>query len=326
MTATPINPNSTLPGVKIMLLGATGVGKTHCLRTLVEAGTEVFVIFSEPGMEVLADVPSDKLHWHYIAPSSPGFAQMISSAQKINSMNIKMLSDLSDINKKEYTEFIDVLVSLADFPDDRTGQHFGPVDLWGVVEEDYPDVPPSEGNPQGISREKERAELRVQQAKYGLTKENAFGKNRAIVIDSMSGLAIMAMNLVAGSKPVKCVADWGIAIDNLERLITKLCVDVKCHFVLTAHLERETDEVTGGTTLMASTLGKKLAPKLPRFFSDVIHVKRTGTDFEWSTATSNVDLKARNLPLKDKIPPTFVPIIEAWAKKLQKQEVQPPGK
>jgi hypothetical protein len=77
-------------------------------------------------------------------------------------------------------------------------------------------------------------------------------------------------------------------------------------------LERETDEVTGGISLMASTLGRKLAPRLPRFFSDVIHAKREGEKFSWSTATFNVDLKARNVPISETIPPSFVPLIEKW--------------
>jgi hypothetical protein len=251
-----------------MLCGTTGTGKTHAIRTLVEAGLEVFVLFTEPGMEVLADLPTDKLHWRYIAPASPAFADMISSAQKINSMSFEALTKLPDINKRQYTEFIDVLTSLSDFTCDRTGQRYGSVDSWGP--------------------------------------------ERVIVVDSLTGLSLMAMNLVTGSKPVKSMADWGVAIDNLERLITKLCVDTKCHFVLLAHLERETDEVTGGTSLMASTLGRKLAPKLPRFFSDVIQAKRNADKFVWTTAASNVDLKARNLPIADNLPPSFVPIINTW--------------
>lgn len=263
--------NSQIPGVNVMLCGTTGTGKTHSIRTLVEAGLEVFVLFTEPGMEVLADLPPEKLHWHYIAPASPAFADMISSAQKINTMSFEALTKLPDINKRQYTEFVDVLTTLSNFKCDRTGQTYGAVDEWD--------------------------------------------QSRVLVVDSLTGLSIMAMNLVAGSKPVKSMADWGVAIDNLERLLTKLCVDTRCHFVLTSHLERETDEVTGGTQLMASTLGRKLAPKLPRFFSDVIHVKRNADKFVWSTASSNVDLKARNLPIEDNLPPTFVPIISSWKKK-----------
>ena len=253
-----------------MLLGASGSGKTHSIRTLVDAGLEVFVLFTEPGMEVLADVPSDKLHWHYIPPASPDFADMIDSANKINKLSLKALSDMSDINKSKYTEFIQVLQTLSNFTDDRTGKSFGAVDSWD--------------------------------------------QSRVLVVDSLTGLSISAMNLVTGSKPVKSMADWGMSMDNLERLITKLCVDTKCHFVLISHLERETDEVTGGTSLMASTLGRKLAPKLPRYFSDVIHVVRKADKFVWSTVTTNVDLKARNIALADNLPPSFVPIIANWRK------------
>lgn len=267
---TTATPTSTLPGVKEMLCGVSGSGKTHAIRTLVEAGLEVFVLFTEPGMEVLADIPKEKLHWHYISPASPDFEDMIASATKINTMSFEAITKLPDINKRKYHEFIDVLVTLSDFKDDRTGTSYGAVDSWGP--------------------------------------------ERVLVLDSLTGLSLMAMNLVTGSKPVKSLADWGVAIDNLERLLTKLCVDTKCHFVLISHLERETDEVTGGTSLMASTLGRKLAPKLPRYFSDVIHVVRKADKFVWSTVTSNVDLKARNIALADNLPPSFVPIISSWRK------------
>jgi hypothetical protein len=260
----------TIPGVNVLLMGASGTGKTHSIRTLVDAGLEVFVLFTEPGMEVLADVPSDKLHWHYIPPASPDWADMLDSATKINKLSLKSLSEMSDINKSKYTGFLDVLTSLSNFIDDRTGSAYGPVDSWDA--------------------------------------------SRVIVVDSLSGLSIMAMNLIAGSKPVKSIADWGVSVDNLERLTTKLCVDTKCHFVLIAHLERETDEVTGGSSLTASTLGRKLGPKLPRFFSDVVHVKRDGAKFAWSTSTPNVETKARNVSISADLSPSFLPIITSWRK------------
>ena len=260
-----------IPGVKIMLLGESGTGKTHSIRTLTDAGLEVFVLFTEPGMEVLSDVPSDKLHWHYVAPSAPAWDDMISSATKINTMSFDALTKLPDINKRKYAEFIEVLTCLSDFKCDRTGQAYGAVDSWD--------------------------------------------SDRVLVMDSLSGLNIMAMNLVAGSKPVKSMGDWQVAVDNLERLLTKLCVDTRCHFVLTAHLERETDEVTGGTTLVSATLGRKLGPKLPRFFSEVVHVKRVTDKFTWSTATSNVATKNRYLSIADNHKPSFAPIISSWKDK-----------
>lgn len=257
-----------IPGFKTLLVGASGTGKTHALRTLLDAGLEVFIIFTEPGMEVLGDLKSDKVHWHYIPPASPDWSDMIDSATKINTLSFEALAKMSDIKKGKYTEFIHILTALSNFIDERTGENFGAVDSWGT--------------------------------------------DRVLVLDSLSGLSIAAMNLVTGSKPCKSQADWGVAQDNLGRLIDKLTSGLQCHFVMTAHLERETDEVTGGVQLMASTLGKKLAPKLPRFFSDVVHCVRDGTTFRWSTASMNVDLKARNLPISDKLPPTFGTILEQW--------------
>lgn len=261
------NP-SAIPAPKILLVGSTGSGKTHSVRTLLDAGCEVFCVFTEPGMEVLSDTDPEKLHWHYIPPASTPWQQMIDSATKINTLNLKAIADMTDINKRQHTEFIELLSTLANFKCDRTGREYGAVDSWD--------------------------------------------NTRYVVIDSLSGLNIMAMNLVTGTKPVKSMSDWGIAMDNLERLITKLTVDLNCGVVLTAHLEREQDEVTGGVSLMASTLGKKLAPRLPRFFSDVIHAKRDGDKFLWSTASHNVDLKARNVAIREDLPPSFGPLIKQW--------------
>jgi hypothetical protein len=142
-----------------------------------------------------------------------------------------------------------------------------------------------------------------------------WGTDRVFIVDSLSGLSLMAMNLVVGSKPTKAMGDWGVAMDNLERYINKLVMDTKCFFVLTAHPEREQDEVTGAIRVYASTLGKKLAPKLPRFFDDVIYCVRDGKKFSWSTAAVNVDLKARNLEIGDGLQPSFVQIVESWKKK-----------
>jgi hypothetical protein len=134
---------------------------------------------------------------------------------------------------------------------------------------------------------------------------DSWGPERFLSFDSLSGLNIMAMDMVVGSKPVKAIPDWGMAMDNEERLINKLTTSTKCWFALMAHIEREVDEVLGSTQLMASALGRKMAPRLPRYFSDVVHTIRQGKEFHWSTASMNVDLKARNLEIEEGLPPDF---------------------
>ena len=120
------------------------------------------------------------------------------------------------------------------------------------------------------------------------------------------------MDLVVGAKPTRSEGEWGVAMGNLERLIMKLCNDTHCTFVLIAHIEREKDEISGSMQTMVSTLGRKLAPKIPQMFSDVIRVKREGTEFNWSTTEANEFLAARNVNLHDKLPPSFVPLINHW--------------
>lgn len=142
-----------------------------------------------------------------------------------------------------------------------------------------------------------------------------WGTDRCLVVDSLSGLNIMAMDLVVGAKPVKAPGDWGVAMDNLERLITNLCCGVSTHLIVISHIEREKDEVTGGIKLMVSTLGQKLAPKIPRFFDNVIETRRDVTKFSWTTAAPMSDLKARHLPIADHMAPSFKVITENWIKK-----------
>jgi len=129
-------------------------------------------------------------------------------------------------------------------------------------------------------------------------------------IDGLSGLSKMSMDLVVGGKPIASQPDWGAAMNNLERFIGKCTADIRCNFVLISHLDRELDEITGGTKLMMSTLGRKLAPKLPRFFDEVVLCVRRGRTFYWSTTDNSADLKARRLPFGDELPPDFAPLLK----------------
>lgn len=152
---------------------------------------------------------------------------------------------------------------------------------------------------------------------------------RALVLDGLTGLSKQSRQLAVGSKPIMTQPDWGVSMDNLEKFIDKLTQDLWCHFVLIAHVEPERDELTGAIKNMPSTLGRKLAPKLPVNFGDVVLAYREGDKFYWSTADARTDLKARLLPVNGKLNPDFVAIIEAWKKKgglVEPSEMQAPQK
>jgi hypothetical protein len=142
-----------------------------------------------------------------------------------------------------------------------------------------------------------------------------WGTDRSLNLDSLSGINIMALDLACGDKPVKSPGDWGAAMSNLERLITTLCCNIPTHLVLTGHLEREKDEVSGGVSLMVGTLGQKLAPKIPRYFDNVVQATRSGDSWKWNTASTNVDLKTRHLPIRSDLAPDFGAIVTNWKEK-----------
>lgn len=269
--------NSTEAGNRapnVLLLGMPGTGKTHAIRTLLEAGLEVFIVFTEPGMEILSDTDPEKCHWHYVPPSSGGFDEMLKSFQDANKFAWDALIKMPDTKKKSYDSAVELIRTFADFPCDRTGKTYGDVTEWGF--------------------------------------------DRAIVLDSLSGVNKMTMQLITGQAWGVSQPQWGAAMKAELGLIDKLCIDTKCMFVLTAHLERLVDEVNGGMLIQANALGKKNAPEIPKNFSDVILTKREKGEFKWSTEHPGADLKARNVPWARDIVPSFVPLLKTWRDRMNK--------
>lgn len=260
------------PGTKNLIIGPPGTGKTHVIRTLIDAGITPFVVATEPNcQQTLGDIPEGKWHLHYIAPVANDWADMRANALKVNTASFKLLCDSTDPNRTKYQQLLEFFDAMANFTCDLDGKSYGSVDSWST--------------------------------------------DRCLVVDSLSGLSIMAMNLVVGAKPVKNPGEWSVAMDHIEQVVNKLCFSMTAHFVLTAHMEREKDEVSGGVKNMASTLGSKLAPKIPRYFDNVIEAKRQKDQYTWVTDDPSADLKVRNLPISPSLPPSFVPIIEDWKRK-----------
>lgn len=268
---------SSMPGFNVMLMGPAGSGKTHAIGTLVEAdpATEVFYLALEPGLESLLGYWTDRGK-----PIPPNLHWHTLKAPDTSFLD--MLDSATKINTLS-------LESLAKMTDSNRGKHNQYLELFKVLN-DFPDQ--RTGN------------------KFGAV--NDWKTNRVLVIDSLTGLNGAALSLVVGGKPVRSQSDWGIAQQQLEGLLRKLCDGCKCHFVLLSHVERETDLVLGGVKLMASTLGKALAPKIPAMFSDVILTVRQGDKWTWDTASVMADLKTRNLPIKSDNLPSFAPIVAKW--------------
>lgn len=266
-------------GTKTLLVGPPGSGKTTSLITFIEAGLDLFVIGTDPGFEesILDAVERKGL------PLDKLHYQYIAPASAPWSA---LLEAAGKVNMMGY----DNLSSLKS----------------------------------GISKDGYRQFIHLLSAMSNFVdhrtgKEHGpiddFKEDCCFAVDSLSGINVMAMDLMIGGKPTAHQGEWGVAMNMEEKLILKLTSDLKCFFVLTAHIEKEPDLVTGIPITMVGALGRKLAPKLPRTFSDVILSVKEGNKFTWSTAAINVDLKSRSLPIADNMPATFVPIVETWRRR-----------
>lgn len=269
------NAVSLLPGVNVLIEGPTGTGKTYVLGTLADAGAELFYLATEAGLETLLG------YWTDRGKEVPPNVHWHILERPLG--NFQNLADSANVINT-YTQ-----ESLHKSSDPNRSKHNQFV---------------------GLLRALTNFEDHRTGEKFGAV--DSWGPDRCLALDSLTGINPIAMSLVIGGKPVKSQADWGIAQDQIEKLIRQLTDGCRCHFVLTAHVERETDQVFGGVKITVATLGRALAPKIPPMFSDVILAVREGAKFSWSTANPNADLKTRNLPIADGIEPGFAAIFKKW--------------
>lgn len=276
-----LKPPFTLPGVNVMLMGPSGTGKTYSIGTLVDLGVEVFYLALESGMESLMGYWTDQ---GKEVPANLHWHKVAAPSASFTDM----IANAKNINLLN-------LDSLAKMSDPNKSKHNQFIALLEALN-NFPDDRTGE--------------------KYGAV--NTWDQSRVLVVDGATGISQCAMALVVGGKAVRNQSDWGIAQDQVEKLVRMLCDNCACHFILLAHVEREVDAVLGGIKLMVSTLGKALAPKLPAMFSDVILAERSGDKWTWNTASSQADIKTRNLPIKSDNPPTFESIFSKWVSRNSK--------
>lgn len=278
-TGTPATPPvdiiSTIANAapKVALIGDSGTGKTHALKTLIAAGITPFVIATEQNfVQIMQEELGKTCHFKFISPQAQhSWGNILDMAQKINSLSYENLTKVTDPFKQASNKFLEVVSACNNFVCDCCKKSWGSVSNWNT--------------------------------------------DRAVVIDSFTGLSDMAFNLVVGNKPVRAMPDYQVAQNALRMLLSPLTTQMKAMFIIICHLDREKDELTGGTFLTIKSVGAKVGPDIPRMFSDVIRVRREATTFTWDTADTQSTVTARNIPIKSGQLPSFVPLIEAWKKR-----------
>lgn len=275
MTDQPKAPASILPGVNVLLMGPAGTGKTHSIGTLVDTGLKVVYFAYEAGSEALLGYWTDR--------GLPVPANLHINTVKAASASFL---EMADAAKQVNTLAYDTLKKAMDPNRSKYNQ-------FEKFLRTFNDVKPDDGS-----------------ASLGAV--DSWGTDYALVIDGLTGLGLSVMKSVIGGKADIDQKDWGLAQNMLENVLRKITSDCRCHFILIAHVERETDMILGGSKISVSTLGKALPPKLPPMFSDVILTTRLGKEYYWDTENSTADVKSRNLPISSKNKPTFASIIDKW--------------
>lgn len=284
---------ASLPGFKEFLIGDSGTGKTHAIRSFLGTGIQPILLATEPGFRSLA--PCDNpgctvcgplnsenrkfppIPWAYIPPMKPDAPGTFSSldilieqANDTLSKNQQELTKIYDKKRKDdFSQFVEVLKLLNNFVDSN-GVKYGPVGSWGT--------------------------------------------DRVLVFDGLSSLGQMAMDMFAGRRPLYDKPDYQIAQRAISNLMVYLTMQVRTNVVVIGHVGRGEDSLEGRNKITVSTVGQKLAPDLPRMFDDMVHAERDGAVFTWSNISSGTVAKARNLPLKSGMKPDFGVVVTSWKK------------
>ncbi len=272
-----------------LLAGSSGSGKSSAIATQLLYGLEVFVVVTEPdGVSSLVDA-CDRLK----APidhlhwslCTPGAAGWMELED--------MISKISSMDQKQ----------LADQRDMGKSSFKAPAMKFLNAFRNFHDD--RTGNTYGDF--------------------TTWDDSCSLNVDGLTGWSMIGWGCTVGFKPTANPGEWGIAQNFVHNMLNKINSDRHCFFTLTAHVEKEMDELLGVKKLMVSTIGAKLAPKIPAFFGDVIkcsRIMKSGpggqvAEFIWSTLDDQMDLKNRCLPINSKMPADFGPIISAYRRRVQ---------
>lgn len=270
----------TIGAPSILIFGEPGSGKTTSIITLLQEGLEVFVIITEPnGLDSLLDAcerAKVSIDKLHWCFIGPTSVSISTLKEQANKINQFSFEDLTKIKGDPSKRSMEQWMKVLNTMENFVCDRTG---------ESYGNV-------------------------------GTWGTDRALAIDSLSGLNLMARDWTVGIKPMMAQGEYGVAMHMIQRLVN-VGTSLDCFFILIAHVSRSVDPVKGGTVLSLLTLGEKYTPPIPAPFSEVIYAYREGTQFYWSTATPNIATKNRALPLSDKLAPNFKPIVEIGKKRAE---------
>lgn len=273
---------SILSGPKVLLQGDSGGGKSFAFGPLVDWAAkqspmlEVFILFTEPGLETVLGYWRDR--------NLPVPANLHWHVVPAATLDLKALTDAADkVGKLTFQ-------SLTNLVDGDRGKNNPAFKILSAMA-DFPDDRTGK--------------------KFGNI--GTWGADKILGVDSLSELANAYEKMVIGNKPVMAQNEYGVAQTNLLNFLRYVCgTGAKFGLVMTAHLQKQVNELTGGMTLTTKAIGKAMSDDVPRLFSEVLYAYREGTSWYWDTSATNVVTKTRYLPIQSKIKPDLGVIFEKW--------------
>ncbi len=276
---------SVLSGPKILIQGDSGSGKSFAFGPLVDwcakqtPVIEVFILFTENGLETVVGYWRDKG-----LPVPANLHWHVVPAAALD------LAALTDAAKKVGTLSFQSLTTLVDGDRGKNNPAFKILEALA----DFPDDRTGK--------------------KFGNI--GTWGADKVLGIDSLSELANAYEKMTIGNKPMMAQNEYGVAQTNLMNFLRYVCgTGTRFTLVMTAHLQKQVNELTGGMTLTTKAIGKAMSDDVPRLFSEVLYSYREGTAWFWDTSATNVVTKTRYLPIQSKIKPDLGVVMEKWAKR-----------
>lgn len=287
---------NTLSGPKILLQGDSGAGKTFSFAKVVEWAAkqippiEVCVLFVEPGLETLLGFWRDP-------PVGPEGRQLWPTSEIPANLHWHSIlnpglpfSALIDAATKVGQLSYESLTKVVDGSRAANNPYLKILNALA----DFPD---------------DRTGKKI--GNISTWKPDG----RILIIDSLTALSDACMKMVIGNKPTASLPDYGVAQNNLMNLLRYLTQGFEPPVIMTAHLQRQVNELTGGVQLMTKGIGKAMADDIPPLFSEVLYCYREGREWFWDTSAPNVTTKTRYLPIKPKIVPDLGVVLDKWHKR-----------
>ena len=124
---------SPIPGVKCLIFGKAGRGKTYSTRTLFDiTGLQPVHVFLEPSQSTISDIP--EAQWAHVSPygDETNSNTIIEMFSRINTMSNEDLQKSGGMTtKRDMHQILDFLNLLNNFKTTK-GQTYGDVATWGT--------------------------------------------------------------------------------------------------------------------------------------------------------------------------------------------------